>query len=338
MQSAFATLGLPVGTPQPEVRRAWARLALETHPDRGGDPAKFREVHAAFETIRGNKPAVRPSWQDLAAEEDAGVPSYCVTIAKSGRGKCSKTGEFIPEGAVKCGSWIKELGDYGRWCSLEAWTVPFCVWAHVPAGDSDCQEEVERVLTTLSALEDVCLAGTSVLSPDQRTQMAKHLLGAKRAKRTAQPDQPKLPTLESDGVNGSTGSTGSTGTVLVKRKGPDLPTVEGRPFTGKIFVLTGVFGDGSGLAAGKPQLKAWLEGLGGKVTGSISKRTSFLVVGATPGAAKVHQAEGLGVAVSTVESVVEAAVAGDVSKAVVEDLVVERFSAGFHGDKRARLA
>lgn len=38
--------------PLEEIERAWKRLVLETHPDRGGDPEQFRRVQSAYETAR----------------------------------------------------------------------------------------------------------------------------------------------------------------------------------------------------------------------------------------------------------------------------------------------
>lgn len=326
MQAAFATLGLPADAPPSEARQAWIRLSLQHHPDRGGDAALFREVHAAFESIRNQK-AVRPSWADLTAEEDAGVPSYSVIVAKTARGKCSKSGELIPEGALKCGSWVKELGQYGRWRALANWTIPYAIWAHVKVGDPEKPEDFKSAMDALGSLEDVCLTGSSLLSPQQREVLARHLLTGQRAKRTAQPEAPTL---------SEAGKADETTTVTApKCSGPELPTVDGKPFENKTFVLTGVFGGGGGLSAGKPQLKAWIERLGGKVTGSLSKKTSFLVVGLEPGAAKVNQADSLTVAKATVESLVEAAREGDVAKAATS-VEIDSFSSGF-GTKRARL-
>lgn len=333
MQAAFATLGLPADAPPSEARQAWIRLSLQHHPDRGGDAALFREVHAAFESIRNQK-AVRPAWADLTAEEDAGVPSYSVIVAKTARGKCSKSGELIPEGALKCGSWVKELGQYGRWRALANWTIPYAIWAHVKVGDPEKPEDFKSAIDALGSLEDVCLTGSLLLSPEQREALARHLLAGPRAKRTVQPEVAKLP--NATGEAGEDGEAGETTAVTApKCSGPELPAVEGKPFENKTFVLTGVFGGGGGLSAGKPQLKAWIEKLGGRVTGSLSRKTSFLVVGLEPGAAKVNQADSLTVAKATVESLVEAAREGDVAKAATS-VEIESFSSGF-GAKRARL-
>lgn len=63
-----------------------------------------------------------------------------------------------------------------------------------------------------------------------------------------------------------------------------------QPFLGKTFVLTGTLSSMSRDAAAEEVRKR-----GGSVTNSVSKNTSFLVVGEEPGATKTEQAKALGV-------------------------------------------
>jgi curved DNA-binding protein CbpA len=46
----LALLELKPGASKEEVKAAYRRLARQHHPDCGGDPAKFKEIQAAYET------------------------------------------------------------------------------------------------------------------------------------------------------------------------------------------------------------------------------------------------------------------------------------------------
>ena len=61
------------------------------------------------------------------------------------------------------------------------------------------------------------------------------------------------------------------------------------PFSGKVFVITGT------LSQPREEIAAWIEERGGKVTDSVSKKTSYVVVGDAPGANKVTKAQTLNV-------------------------------------------
>jgi DNA ligase (NAD+) len=74
-------------------------------------------------------------------------------------------------------------------------------------------------------------------------------------------------------------------TVGERKTGPVGP----QPLAGKSFVITGTLASMS-----REEAAAKIEGLGGKVVGSVSKKTSFLVVGAEAGS-KLEKARALGV-------------------------------------------
>ncbi|EYF00638.1 J domain-containing protein [Chondromyces apiculatus] len=59
--SPFTLLGLPATAPLADIKRAFRRLALLTHPDQGGDPAAFMQVRWAYEEAlaRHRDPAAR---------------------------------------------------------------------------------------------------------------------------------------------------------------------------------------------------------------------------------------------------------------------------------------
>jgi len=85
----------------------------------------------------------------------------------------------------------------------------------------------------------------------------------------------------------------------LRREGVDLtetvtappPEAVDSPFRGKTIVLTGTLEHWT-----RPNLKAHLESLGAKVSGSISKNTDLLIAGAKAGS-KLTKAESLGIEV-----------------------------------------
>ena len=64
----------------------------------------------------------------------------------------------------------------------------------------------------------------------------------------------------------------------------------GGPLEGRNFVVTGTLADFS-----RSQAEAAIEDLGGKVTGSVSKKTDYVVAGESPGATKFDKANELGI-------------------------------------------
>ncbi|HEY7874036.1 MAG TPA: NAD-dependent DNA ligase LigA, partial [Actinomycetota bacterium] len=64
---------------------------------------------------------------------------------------------------------------------------------------------------------------------------------------------------------------------------------KGGPLEGKNFVVTGTLADFS-----RSQAESAIEDLGGKVVGSVSKKTDYVVAGESPGATKFNKAQELG--------------------------------------------
>jgi hypothetical protein len=139
----------------------------------------------------------------------------------------------------------------------------------------------------------------------------------KEAKKPAAVNADEIPPLESDDDTKPAAAAAATSQALVAHANPSESTsstavvpVSGkktkfqmpRPgqngaisgiFDGQRFVLTGLFpelGGGGGLNLGKDKMKALIENFGGRVTGSVSGKTNFVVVGKDPGASKVGKA------------------------------------------------
>jgi curved DNA-binding protein len=51
MNDHYQTLGVGPDAGEADIKKAYQRLAMKHHPDRGGDQAKFKDISAAYETL-----------------------------------------------------------------------------------------------------------------------------------------------------------------------------------------------------------------------------------------------------------------------------------------------
>ena len=47
----YETLGVEKSATQAQIKKAFRKLAVKHHPDRGGDAEKFKEINAAYEVL-----------------------------------------------------------------------------------------------------------------------------------------------------------------------------------------------------------------------------------------------------------------------------------------------
>ena len=51
MNNYYETLNLNESASAEEIKRAYRKMAMDAHPDRGGDPEQFKNINAAYETL-----------------------------------------------------------------------------------------------------------------------------------------------------------------------------------------------------------------------------------------------------------------------------------------------
>ena len=60
MQDSYKTLGVDPSASPEEIKRAYKKLAMQHHPDRGGDVTKFREISEAYQKITSKNSIPNP--------------------------------------------------------------------------------------------------------------------------------------------------------------------------------------------------------------------------------------------------------------------------------------
>jgi DnaJ-class molecular chaperone len=58
----YNTLGVPRDASQEDIKRAFRKLAMTHHPDKGGDPAEFQKINEAYNTL--SDPAKRQQYDN----------------------------------------------------------------------------------------------------------------------------------------------------------------------------------------------------------------------------------------------------------------------------------
>lgn len=86
-------------------------------------------------------------------------------------------------------------------------------------------------------------------------------------------------------------NTRASGVHWEEHEGKPLQSENRLPLSDKTFVLTGTLS-----AMNREQVKETLEALGAKVSGSVSKKTDYVIVGSDPGS-KYDKAMDLGLAI-----------------------------------------
>merc|ERR1712203_770295 len=70
-RSALAFLGLPPDSSDNDVSKMYKKMALELHPDKGGDPEKFQELQEMKERLNEMEADDKKTDEEKAEEEEA---------------------------------------------------------------------------------------------------------------------------------------------------------------------------------------------------------------------------------------------------------------------------
>lgn len=371
LECALQTVGLELATLQPldakeqfaRIRASFLRNALKLHPDKGGNADAFRELHDAFEYTKaatgagaaplddaapGAPPSQGGGYAGFSAQfysqcNDGTTPPYVAEAAKSGRSTCIVCKAVIEQGALRFGSLDPISGSYGRFAHARCARIPSVVHAYLPP----FQLDPEATKAALRAMDGLSLAGLAALSEEALDALVRAVSDTTRWAKTTKKKREEIAATKNEkkakaaaaaDVTSSPESTKSdASTTVVLAEAPSAAAVvSAAALVGKKCVLTGVFEatGGTGMAKGKGGLEALIAQAGGKTTGSVSKRTDFLVVGTLPGASKVSKAEALKVPMLT-EKGLMALLAGE-AEAPAAERVTETahltYSKGFGGN------
>eukprot|EP00798_Chlamydomonas_sp_ICE-L_P027026 gene27026-2253_t len=222
---------------------------------------------------------------------------------------------FIAKGELRVGWMDMDTGAYGGWTHLACWRVPS---KRNGLQDPASCTDASKFEAALLAMNLVLLCSLSELPKGERAAFVRHVMNKKNhAKEYKFKSKQDTAGKQVEGGTGSSSEAKGKGEGTVPVDGnsehqegalvplgykapeafvipvPGKGTARPNCLAGQTVVFTGVFpevGGGTGLSLGKDRVKAMVESFGGRVTGSVSGKTTLLLVGKEPGFSKVSQA------------------------------------------------
>lgn len=92
MRKLYEILGVPLGSSKPELKKQYRKLAVQHHPDAGGDEEKFKEISVAYEILSGKR---KPNRSEVVKYSDP--PQQSQTVKRPQPYQPQKTTVWPPE-------------------------------------------------------------------------------------------------------------------------------------------------------------------------------------------------------------------------------------------------
>ena len=305
--------------PEEQHRAARARYlaqSMRNHPDkRGGDADVFVQIKEAWDAVHatlgeaGLGGAADPehaidALAALVPTATGTVAPYAIETAVRACA-CKGCKQTMGPGTLRFGSMDPLTGSYGRWrhVSASCLKVPSRLHARIAAlGAGTDDASADRGEGTKAALlgSDDVVRGVDKLSPEHLDALFEVVndpdARAKTVEALAAETDPATAEVEA--------TPAAEPVVAADTTAPHAPAgaapIGHDALKGKTVVLTGMFdlpGASPGLSKGKSDIRRVVERAGGRVTSSVSKKTTHLLIGRLPGSSKIAQAETLNVKV-----------------------------------------
>ncbi len=132
MQKLYKILDAPLGTNKSELKKKYHALALQHHPDKGGDEEKFKEITLAYEILSGKRKPNRHETAKYADPVQAPRPSHT-------GGPINPPRRDPNPGSQRTTVWPPpHMKDYWK---QKSQPKPKHVWRDTPPGSSHIREE-----------------------------------------------------------------------------------------------------------------------------------------------------------------------------------------------------
>lgn len=301
------------------ARRQFLIVSMIHHPDKNGDAALFMEAKDAWELVHATlvkehsidggdvelKGAITALATLVPAKES--VPPYCIETAIRKR-LCQGSKQPIQPGEPCLGFRCSVTGHYRGWRRIaeDCLKVPSRLHKRLTAldildGVHSAKDQTEAFRAVLLSSTDV-VYGLDKIASEHLEQFLKVVMNRNTWSLTSPELEVKLAAEAAAEAEAQAADAAivpaNNASAIVPLVEIDTAQITPGALRGKVIVTTGKFplpGTSPGLNQGKAEVKAIIEQAGGKNPGSLSGKTTHLLVGTKPGPGKVDKALALNI-------------------------------------------